>query len=518
MNDDKRETAGKGAVTIKPAAISLTGAASSDTPASPAAAAKSGRYIWAGLLGLSAVALAVIFILPRFIPPAVEVAPNNEAVSPAAGAGSPPAKPSASRATPWDEAQQARLRKASQDLLEQMLAAQNVLEQKGVKTWGADPYDHALSLAKQGDAAYGAQQFQQANDAYGRALQEMTALVKSIPDVFSKTLEKGEKALAEGNANAAADAFALALTIKPDDVAAKRGLQRARTLDQVLALMEKGNQLQQNGELDEARRVYRQALDLDAYAPQASKALGQVEQKIRDRSFNNSMSSGYAALEKNRLADAGKAFEQALKLKPGATEAKSALEQTALRITNGRIELYLSQAREYETRENWSAAVGAYDQALSLDGSLVPARQGRQQAAARAALDQKLENTLSRPERLTDKAVRDEATALAQQAGAIADPGPRLSRQSKMLSDLLQLAGTPIAVTFKSDNQTNVTLYKVGDLGRFENRQLSLLPGHYVAVGNRQGYRDVRVEFIVYAGKSVPPVVVRCDEEIALGK
>ena len=518
MNDNKREETGKDAVTIKPADIQLTGASTPDKPTSSAVVDKKpGRFMWAGLLVLMCIALAVIFILPRWIQPTVEVSPDNEAVSSPAGV-SGAAHTAPSGASPWDEAQQAKLRKTSQELLEKMLEAQNVLEQKGVKTWAADKYGHALGLAKQGDAAYGEQQFQQANDDYGQALKELTGLVESMGTIFNETLKKGKQALADGDTNQAGAAFDLALTIKPNDPDARRGKQRALTLDRVLALMEKGNELQQNGDLEEARKVYRQALDLDQYAERAAKQLKLVDQKIRDRDFNNFMSAGYTSLEKNRLADARKAFEQALKLKPGANEAKSALEQTALRITNNRINSHLSKAREYEKKENWSEAVSAYDQALSLDGSLVPAREGRQYAAMRAALDEKLETTLSRPDRLTDKTVHDEAAALEQQAATIADPGPRLSRQIEMLSSLLQLASTPVNVTFKSDNQTNVTLYKIGDLGRFENKQLSLLPGRYTVIGNRQGYRDVRVEFIVYTGKNVPPVVVQCNEKIALGK
>ena len=71
---------------------------------------------------------------------------------------------------------------------------------------------------------------------------------------------------------------------------------------------------------------------------------------------------------------------------------------------------------------------------------------------------------------------------------------------------------------FSSDNLTRVTLYKVGELGYFTSKSLSLRPGNYVAVGRRDGYRDVRVEFFVGPDKAMEPVVVSSNEKIALGR
>ena len=42
-------------------------------------------------------------------------------------------------------------------------------------------------------------------------------------------------------------------------------------------------------------------------------------------------------------------------------------------------------------------------------------------------------------------------------------------------------------------------------------------PGNYVAVGRRDGYRDVRVEFFVDPDKTMEPVIVSSSEKIALG-
>ena len=71
-----------------------------------------------------------------------------------------------------------------------------------------------------------------------------------------------------------------------------------------------------------------------------------------------------------------------------------------------------------------------------------------------------------------------------------------------------------INVVFQSDNLTKVTLFRVAEMGQFEQKSLRLRPGRYIAGGTRAGFRDVRIEFTVMGGAAVEPVVVRCIESI----
>jgi hypothetical protein len=69
-------------------------------------------------------------------------------------------------------------------------------------------------------------------------------------------------------------------------------------------------------------------------------------------------------------------------------------------------------------------------------------------------------------------------------------------------------------VTLVSDNATEVTVYRVGELGTFAARELELKPGRYTAVGSRRGFRDVRETFTVLPGRENGPVTVVCVESI----
>ena len=101
-----------------------------------------------------------------------------------------------------------------------------------------------------------------------------------------------------------------------------------------------------------------------------------------------------------------------------------------------------------------------------------------------------------------------------ERADAVRAPGPVLRDQIDRVAELLEVMSTAVSVQLLSDAQTEVLLYRVGRLGRFEARQLELRPGRYTAVGTRDGYRDVRLQFTVGAGVSPAPVLVRCEERI----
>ena len=62
--------------------------------------------------------------------------------------------------------------------------------------------------------------------------------------------------------------------------------------------------------------------------------------------------------------------------------------------------------------------------------------------------------------------------------------------------------------------ETEVIVYKVARLGRFDQQTLTLRPGTYTAVGTRIVYRDVRETFTVSHDNAPPAVLVACTEQI----
>ncbi len=373
-----------------------------------------------------------------------------------------------------------------------------------------------MGIATEGDGAYRARDFQQANDMYTEALERMQALQTEMDVIFDDTLIKGQQALLEGIATAAQEAFEFALQIKPDNEDATTGLQRSLTLDEVLGLITEGNDLQLNGQYEAAIEKYQAALNLDSLVVDARDQIRIVNQKINDRNFNRLMSQGYQQLQDGELEKARASFQSAGRLKPNSTEVTTALNQTQTTITNERISALLATAVQFERQEKWEEAAAEYDKALALDSNLAQAQEGKTYASNRASLHQRLEQIIAEPRRLSNISVYEETRLFLQKASIIPNPEPVLARQLSIISSLLDVALTPVQITLKSDNLTNVTLYKIGTLGNFEERTLTLTPGDYIAVGTREGYRDVRVEFQIHPDTAQGTVIfVSATEKIA---
>lgn len=498
---------------ITPAEIRLSQAAA------PEIAVSRSRWvwikIWGGLAILTLLGAGVVFSLPQWSfgqrstgeSPAAAPPPTP---APEAAIPAQPATP-APGVAPLSQTQQLGLRKESQDILAELLALTKSLQEQGIETWAAEDYAAARKLTESGDAAYRTQKFEEAKIAYRQALSALRELEERSEQVFREAMERGAKALSDADADAAARAFQTALLIKPGSAEARKGSRRAETLNEVLAAVAKGDELLEAGNLEEARQVYERALELDK---EAESQLHRVNGLITDRRFREAMSQGYAALDANDLEIARNHFSQALKVKANATEARSALRTVEHSITSARIATLLDQAKALEKSEQWHEAVEKYGVALTLDPTLASAQQGKPFAANRALFYDKIEQAIARPERLADEEVYREATQLLQEARQLDNPGRKLRQQCAVLGELLEQAVIPVAVIFQSNNETEVTLYKIGNFGKFETKQITLRPGRYVAVGTRTGYRDARVAFVVSAGKPMMPVVVQSEEKI----
>ena len=148
---------------------------------------------------------------------------------------------------------------------------------------------------------------------------------------------------------------------------------------------------------------------------------------------------------------------------------------------------------------------------------MVATKIGVLRTRARADLDKKLQSLIDQPLRLADPAVYRSAQQLLADAASVKPRGPRIEQQQQQLQQALNKALDPVAVLLRSDNETNVTLYKVGKLGNFKEHTLELKPGRYTLVGSRNGYRDVREEFTLQPGTNRKTIVIQCDEKIAMG-
>jgi tetratricopeptide (TPR) repeat protein len=465
------------------------------------------KILWGIFSLLLVLVLSVFFILPRYIsrPVAADIAP---VIIPLERSTSQEAF------SPFGEAQLLREREQAQEILAQILELQEQLEDISVESWAEDAYLDALAIAAEGDAAYRDQNFLGAQEIYQRGLLSLQALDTLSLEVLNSSLEKGYAAIESGLPAEAEEAFTTALLIEADSETALVGLERAGLLPEVMALIEQGNSRGAANDLEAALVFYTQAVSVDPAHTGAAEAIAQTNIDILERDFLNNMSAGFSAIQNNNPESALLSFNQALALRPQSADALAAITQAETMITSRDLNIQLSAAREHEAAERWQEALQAYNNAIAIDANVVAATNGLENAQRRNNLDIFLNNIINAPLRLADDAVYQQSITVYNQALPLAQQNTRLYQQLLTLRNFLDQARVPVPVTMISDGITNVTIFRVNELGAFQTQTLNLNPGNYTAVGVRSGYRDVRVEFAVPFSGEEPAITVICNEPV----
>jgi tetratricopeptide (TPR) repeat protein len=460
-------------------------------------------------------AAGALFVLPDMLEsPTVPPSATTSPAADAAGATGPISAVAPDADPLLTPAEQAAARLDAQNALGAVLQLQGALGARRAKEWAAAEFSAATTQIAAGETAYREQRFPAALRAYAAASEQLRGIEKLIPETVSAYIDEGERAVLSQDSMGAQAAFERALALAPDNGSAQAGLARAQSLDRVIALVAEAQGYERVGDSERARSAYREALNLDPAASAAAQALERMDLARSEQEFAQAMSAGYKALEAQQFDAAKTSFERASKLRPAATEARNALQQTALRASAARLEQALQAAANHERAERWNEAAGQYRAALAIDKALEVANSGLQRASTRAALDLELEKTLAQVEQLGEDASYRQAQTVLDRARAAASPGPRLQKQVAALSAAITRARTPVTVVLVSDGLTSVSIQRIGSYAPFAQQQLTLLAGRYTALGTREGYRDVRVEFAVDPAAPPPPISVRCTEPV----
>ena len=413
-----------------------------------------------------------------------------------------------------DMDKEARARFNAELTLGELLSALDVLEGRGIERWAVREHRSAREMYASGDEAYLEKDFAYAEELYLGALTILDPLYARIEPTFEKAYSDAVAAFEAGDRLAALSAYELAVAITPNHPEALAGYERTRNLEAVLRLVEQGVGYEDDLELDSAQSSFEKAIELDAMWQPAHDGLQRVQVTRTKIEFETRMSEGFEAIAMGDFPAARAAFRVAERLIPGSKATADGLLQVEQGLRLQEITTLEREAKALEQDEHWEAVVSTYEEILKVDNTLSFAREGLSSGREMSALHTRLDELIAEPDRLSVPRVMQEATMLVVNITTRQDVGQRLGEQRDELSRLLKRAATALTVPMVSDNVTDVTIYKVGRLGNFMRKEVSLRPGTYVAIGSRPGFRDVRLEFRVAPEIDMQPVVVQCEEQI----
>lgn len=482
-------------------------------------------WLWLGFLVLLILAVYVIFLLPSAVD---KNQSNNNAgkeLSPAIApeldttisSKSPPVLQPAKEiesTTAVDETAKLQTKTQAEELLTQLIELETLLEKHAVKKWAAEEFAQGTEQGRIGDEYFRRQQYTQAIESFQTAINQLRVLQERIQPTLERALTRGEQALTQGDQPAALHQFELAKAIAPTNTRAINGLQRAATIEQLFALLQRGSSFESHDQLQQAKSTYQEAVELDPLSDEAKSALSRVDTKLKDKEFNQMIAAAYQALQNGQYADARAAFNGAKKLKPDSKEPSIGLNKVAAAIRNEKIANLLFEAEHFVQLQQWAQAAISYEKILQLNNAHKTAQQGFLESAAKAKVLVDLKAALDSANKLHHAKILKKAEQVLAAASTLNSVGSIIEQHADELQQLVRVATTPIPIVLESDNNTDVVVYKVARLGTFSRTELQLRPGPYTIVGTRTGYRDVRKTINVTPESKNSTLSILCEEPI----
>lgn len=337
---------------------------------------------------------------------------------------------------------------------------------------------------------------------------------EGVRRTVTEALDEGRAALAARDAAAAIAAFGRAAALEPGNSAAENGLRQSERMAEAQTLEAAALAHEERRETEAATRAARRALSIEPTSETARGVLRRAALAAENASYRDLVTRGLDALEAKRYQEALDVFSSAAERRPEAPEVMDGLARARTGLERQTINGHLARAAEAEEGESWALAVAEYRSVLALDPTLATARDGEARSSRRLELIRRIDFHLANPDRLATTEVLDEAADLVAEAKAVASRGPRLNDRIDHLDRLVTQSSIPVPVALESDGLTEVVVFRVGELGTFENHTIELRPGTYTVVGRRNGFRDVRLVIKVGPGQSPPTVRVSCTEAI----
>ena len=462
------------------------------------------------VLTLLGIAIAFWFLAPRDW-----ITPNNDGLT-NANKGSDRDRSNQTTGepiTPFKDAQQERAREAAETVFDEFVQYQDEIERNQYGTEEHSERENAIhERANKADLLFAERRFDEAISEYEQALQEIKQLLVDINTEFDHWVEQGTEALQDRDFETSLDAWSRAQAIKPLDQEVQTKLARVQLLPRVNELIRESDRAKMREDWVQALEHLNEVTQLDPLTLGIADRREELLELITSQDLNDALTAGHEQLTGNNFDSAEQIFEEILVDYPDNTAAQTGLEQVRRARLAQKIEALRVAGLEKENELDMRGALKIYDEALALDNSLQFATEGRERVFEIISVVNDMNDTLQDPHALSADEAYDEAKETLETAQGHRGHSEEYDKLLESFAELVSYAGTQLSVVLISDEKTEVTLTTSHRIGSFQRHELTLRPGRYILHGTRDGWVDIRKEFIVQ--QDMDPVSIVCEEQI----
>ena len=411
----------------------------------------------------------------------------------------------------WADSPICRERQAAVDARARAEALMERLPAPPDPPWDPLELEKADALYQEGMALYRDEYFGDAAAKFRSATERLMGIEQALQAFAAERLAAAGAALDDEDFQAAAAGYEAVLRILPASGEASTGLSTARRGSEARKLLEQARQAIAQGDFETAESR------LGAIPPGIlSDGVGEARRQIRTARqqvrLSRSMSRGFRHLDRGEWQEAEAAFTEALRADPESAVARDALEDLHRRRTDAELAAVRARLELERQAENWPEARALLERMRELDPNDDTIAGDLSRIDHLADVEERIDGYLSQPQRLSAKGIRDQAAALLETTAHPEIYGARITGKRERLQQSLATWTTPVEMTIRSDDRTEVRIRPGRVLGRFRERQLEVYPGDYVLSGRRVGYREVSLRVAVPPGADALSFEVICRE------
>ena len=383
-----------------------------------------------------------------------------------------------------------------------------------VQQWSSDVHDKIFEHKQAALQAFSEGNYSSALDQIRAAAKESSKILEVKDTRFDIHLKAAVSALESNQFEIAQAEIASALLMNPDHSIAQGYRNRIELMPKVNGYLDGAYKARAENDLRSERSYLEKVIQLDPAREKEKTRLKLLRKEIAEEDFANLMSKGIGAVGRRDVRTARTSFKKARKLFPDRSELsflKKRIERLDQELS---VENSLNNANQAISQDDWDHAYQAFSKAISIDPTNTAAVEGKRIAGQVVAGRQGLDRHLERPDRLSSKAVAAAAQRLLESIQHLTAISPTLKARSEQVSKLISQVNKPVEVVVKSDGKTEISVRRIGIVGKTLRKVINLRPGDYTFEGNRVGYKSKLVKLTVPTNATGLEIKIICDEQI----
>ena len=388
------------------------------------------------------------------------------------------------------------------------------LKAGSVHQWAADVHNKIFEHKAAAVQAFGEGDYLSALSQVRAAAIESLRILKVRDANFAAHLKVAVSAFDTNQYELARAEIDRALLMRPDHPTAQEYQARIELMPKVLSYLDAAAKARAENELRSEKAYLEKVIRLDPARRNEKSRLTFLNKKIAEEDFASHLSTGLQAVERRDLGAAQTSLTQARAKSPDRPELTVLEKNIEALYRDLSLASALNEANQSVSNDDWDRAYQAFSKARSIDPANAAATEGERIAAELLAGRRGLDSFLKRPDRLASKTVAAAARQVLEKVRYLTGLSPTLKDSTEKLSKLIEQASRPVEVLVKSDGKTDITVRRIGIVGKTLGKVIKLRPGDYTFEGRRAGYKSKLINLSVPVDGENIEIRIICDEQI----